>query len=303
MSHTIEARGVTVRYGQTTAVDDLSFRLEGGKIHGLLGRNGSGKTSLLSVLAAFRRATSGTITVDGQPVFENPDVVGDICFIRGAGDTVVNDWPEDRVKHALKFAEIVRPAWDAAFAAELVDRFELPLGTRVGDLSQGQRSALGITLGLASRAPITIFDESYLGLDAPSRYAFYDLLLADFAAHPRTFVISTHLIEEVARLFEQVLIIDRGRLLLQGDADEVRARGASVTGPAPEVDRFTSGLEVLNAKQLGPTKSATVFGHLTEDDHRRATRAGLEVGPVPLQDLFVHLTEPNRSPADTRSPR
>lgn len=241
------------------------------------------------------------MNVDGQPVFETPQVVRDICFIRGAGDTVTYDWPDDRVKNALAFAATVRPRWDPAFADVLVDRFQLPLKTRLGQLSRGQRSALGITMGLASRAPVTIFDESYLGLDAPSRYAFYDRLLADFAEHPRTFVISTHLIEEVAALFEQVLIIDHGRLLLQGDTDDLRERGATVTGLAVEVDRFTSGLDVLSAKQLGPTKSVTVFGSLTGEDRRRATRAGLEIGPVALQDLFVHLTEPQRPLADTRS--
>lgn len=303
MTRTIEARDLTIRYGEVTAVDSMSFRLEGGRIHGLLGRNGSGKTSLLSVLAAFRRATGGAVTVDGRPVFENPEAVRDICFIRGAGDTVTSDWPADRVKDALAFAATLRANWDAAFADELVDRFQLPRDTRLAQLSRGQRSALGITLGLASRAPVTIFDESYLGMDAPSRYAFYDLLLADFAAHPRTFVISTHLIEEVARLFEQVLIIDRGRLLLQSDSDDLRERGATVTGPAGEVDRFAADLEVLSTRQLGPTKSATVFGALTGEARRRATAAGLEIGPVALQDLFVHLTEPARELADTRSQR
>lgn len=299
MTHTIEAHDLTVRYGDTTAVDRLSFRLDGGRIHGLLGRNGSGKTSLLSVLAGFRRADDGEMTVDGQPVFENPDVVGDICFIRGAGDTVTSDWPDDRVKHALEFAAAVRPAWDQPTADALVERFELRRRQRISELSRGQRSALGITLGLASRAPITIFDESYLGLDAPSRYAFYDLLLAEVAEHPRTFVVSTHLIEEVAALFEQVVIIDCGRLLVQGDADDLRARGATVTGPAEEVDRFTAGRRVLSSRQLGPTRSVTVDGALSDDDRRRASAAGLELSPVPLQDLFVHLTDREQPLAET----
>lgn len=296
MTASVEARDVTVRYGSTTAVDRLSFRLEGGRIHGLLGRNGSGKTSLLSVLAAFRRVDEGEVLLDGRPVFEREDAVRDICFIRGAGDTVTNDWPDDRVRNALEFAATMRPRWDAAFADDLVEQFQLPLASRLGELSRGQRSALGITLGLASRAPLTIFDESYLGMDAPSRYAFYDRLLADFAAHPRTFVISTHLIEEVAALFEDVLIIDEGRLLLQGDADDLRERGCTVTGPADAVEAFVADLTVLNDRQLGPTRSATVYGLLDEEQRRAARAAGLELGPVPLQDLFVHLTEPTRSP-------
>lgn len=298
----VEVADLTVRYGDTVAVDGLTTRFDGGRIHGLLGRNGSGKTSLLSVIAAFRRASSGEVSVGGRPVFEQPDVVSEVCLIRGAGDTVVNDWPDDKIKHALAFAAAVRPRWDAALAERLLDRFELPRGGRIGELSRGQRSALGITLGLASRAPVTIFDESYLGMDAPSRYAFYDLLLADVAEHPRTVIVSTHHIEEVARLFEQVVIIDRGRLVLQGDADDLRAQGATVTGDAAAVARFVAGRDVLETRQLGPTAAATVFGELDATDRRQAADAGLELGPVPLQDLFVHLTEPTRLASTQRSP-
>lgn len=295
MTMTIEVRDLVLRYGDLTALDRVSFRLDAGKIHGLLGRNGSGKTSLLSVIAAFRRATSGEVCINGEPVFENPDVVRDLCFIRGAGDTVEHDWPADRVKDALAFAATFRPAWDADYAAALVDRFQLSPKKRIGQLSRGQRSALGVTLGLASRAPLTVFDESYLGMDAPSRYAFYDELLADFMANPRTFIISTHLIEEVSSLFEEVVIIDKGRLVLHEPADELRARGASVTGPAEAVARFAEGLTILGDKQLGPTRSVMVYGELDNGQLAAARDAGLELGPVALQDLFVHLTEARSS--------
>ena len=292
MSVSVETRDLTVRYGRTTAVDGLSVRLEAGRIHGLLGRNGSGKTSLLSVLAAFRKASGGQALVDGEPVFENPRATRRTCFIRGSGDTVEHDWPVDRVRDALSFAATVRPGWGADYADALADRFQLPRRTRVGELSRGQRSALGVTLGLASRAPLTIFDESYLGMDAPSRYAFYDELLTDFMEHPRTFVISTHLIEEVSSLFEEVVIIDEGRLVLHEDAEELRSRGVAVTGPTEAVDRFADGLDVLSERRLGPTKSVTVYGDLPATQLQDAREAGLELGPVALQDLFVHLTAP-----------
>jgi ABC-2 type transport system ATP-binding protein len=135
-----------------------------------------------------------------------------------------------------------------------------------------------------------MFDEAYLGLDAPSRYLFYDELLADYAAHPRTIVISSHLIEEVDRLFERVLILDRGRVLLDDDADSVRARGLTVTGPAPAVRSFVASRTVLASRALGPTAEATLVGDLDDDAVRQARTLGLDLGPVPLQDLFVHLT-------------
>ena len=233
MTMRIEVGGLQLRYGETVALDDLGFTLEGDKIVGLLGRNGSGKTSLLSVMAAFRPASGGRVLIDGQEVFENPAVTERICLIREGGDVQM----DEKVKVALRFAEEMRPNWDAEYARALLDRFEVPLNKNVCDLSRGQQSSLGVTLGLATRAPLTMFDESYLGMDAPSRYAFYDALLADFMEHPRMFVISTHLIEEVASLFEEVVIIDEGHLLLHDGAEALRSRGASVTGPSEAVDR------------------------------------------------------------------
>jgi ABC-2 type transport system ATP-binding protein len=296
MSGEVELRELTVRYGATVAVDGLSLRLQGPAIHGLLGRNGSGKTSLLSAVAAFRPPSGGEVLIDGEPVFENPTATRKVCFIRGVGDTVEHDWPGDRVRDALGLAARLRPAWDSEYADKLVDRFGLSPRKRLGELSRGQRSSLGVVLGLASRAPVTIFDESYLGMDAPSRYAFYDELLNDYLAHPRTIVVSTHLIEEVAPLFEHVAIIDQGRLLLHEPADELRARGATVIGPAEQADRFTAGMTTLAMRELGPTRSVTVDGVLDEADRRRAAELGLELGPVALQDLFVHLTEPGGRP-------
>ncbi len=287
MTMRIEVDGLQLRYGETVAIDDLSFGVEGDKIVGLLGRNGSGKTSLLSVLAAFRPASGGRVRINGQDVFENAAITEQICLIREGGDVQM----DEKVKAAFEFAEYLRPNWDGEYARALLDRFQVPLNKKVCDLSRGQQSSLGVTLGLASRAPLTMFDESYLGMDAPSRYAFYDALLSDFMEHPRMFVISTHLIEEVASLFEEVVIIDRGRLLLHDDAEALRSRGAAVTGPAEAVDRFVDGLTVLNARQLGGTKSAMVYGGLDDDRVEQARAAGLEIGALALQDLFVHLTE------------
>ncbi len=285
MSFGVEVRDLTVRYGRTTALDRVSLTLEPGRIHGLLGRNGSGKTSLLSVLAAFRPATSGTVLVDGEDPFENPRVMAGTCLVRESGDHM-----DDKARATLEIAAAVRPTWDAELAGRLVDRLQVPLDRKPSQMSRGQRSALGVVVGLASRAPLTMLDESYLGLDAPSRYAFYDELLADYAEHPRTIVVSSHLIEEVERLFEQVVVLDQGRVLLADDADALRARGATLTGPSDVVDAFLDGRRVLERRTLGRTAQVTVDGGLDEAERRRARDAGLDVGPVPLQDLFVHLT-------------
>ncbi|GAA2783405.1 ABC transporter ATP-binding protein [Nonomuraea dietziae] len=279
----IDIDNLKVAYGETVAIDSLSLRLDTGKIYGLLGRNGAGKTSLLSVLAGFRRHSGGTVLADDSPIFENWLTTREISLIRDAGETVNLGTVED----ALYFAEDVRPRWDAAYAQELIDLFKLDRKKNVKSMSKGQRSAVGVVVGLASRAPLTMFDESYLGMDAPSRQAFYDALLADFMAHPRTIILSTHLIEEVSSLFEEVVIIDKGRLVVHSPADELLAMGSAVTGPAEQVEEFTRDLTVLGSKQLGPTRSVMVYGPL---DHAEARKAGLETGPIAMQELFIHLT-------------
>lgn len=290
MTMIVEVDRMSLRYNDVTALDELTFALTGGKIYGLLGRNGAGKSSLLAVLAGYRRESGGTVRIGGQPVFENAAVTGQVCLIRGTGDAAP---PSLKVADVLRFAELLRPGWDAEFAAELLDGFGVPLNKTAGSLSHGKQCALGITIGLASRAPLTLFDESYLGLDAPSRYRFYDALLADVMANPRTVVLSTHLIEEVSALFEEVLILDEGRLMLHEEAETLRGAGSAVTGDAELVDRFVDGLRVLGAKELGRTKSAMVFGELDDEWRGRARAAGLDLGPLALQDLFVHLTEPS----------
>jgi ABC-2 type transport system ATP-binding protein len=281
----VRVDGLTLRYGDTTAVDGLSFDLAAGKIYGLLGRNGSGKTSLMSVLAAFRRATAGTVRIAGDDPFENQQLTSQICLIRENGDV----FDSERCHRVLALAQRLRPFWDQQYAERLVDRFQLPLRKRPQQLSRGQRSALACILGLASRAPLTMFDESYLGMDAPSRYAFYEELLTDYAGHPRTVIVSTHLIEEFGALFEEVVVIDQGRLLVHDQTDALRARGAAVTGPAEVVDRLTEGLTVLSERRLGGTKSTTVYGPPDSLRHHAAA-AGAQLEPVALQDLFVHLT-------------
>jgi ABC-2 type transport system ATP-binding protein len=196
----------------------------------------------------------------------------------------------DTVRGVLRRAAIYRPRWSQDLSDRLVETFELPPKKVVAKLSRGQRSALGITVAMAGRTSLTLLDEAYLGMDAPSRYAFYDALLEDYMEHPRTFIVSTHHIDEVAPLFESVVIIDRGRLVAHDDTDALRTRGIAVTGPADVVGRFTDGMTVLSEQRLGPTVSVTVLGSLDERQRSDGSAAGLEFSPVTLQDLFVHMT-------------
>jgi ABC-2 type transport system ATP-binding protein len=291
MSFTASLRDVTLKYKDTDALADVNLELEAGKIYGLLGRNGAGKTSLLSLLAAFRKPTSGEILIGGEPVWENAAVVSRVALIREGGD--FDD--ADTVKAAIDTGQI-RPGFDTEYALKLAERFELPLKKKVRELSRGKRSALAAVCGLAARAELTMFDEVHLGMDAPTRDAFYKELLAEYMDRPHTVILSTHLIDEVANYLEEVIIVDRGRILRHEELEVFQGMGATLTGPAAAVDAVAAGLEVLAEQQLGGTKAATVAA-LDPGARERAAAAGLEIGPVGLQDLFIHLTEPTREGA------
>ena len=180
--------------------------------------------------------------------------------------------------------------WDAEFAERLVHDFRLPLKRYIKKLSRGQLSAVGVIVGLASRAPLTFFDEPYLGLDAVARQIFYDRLLEDYAEHPRTIVLSTHLIDEVANLLEHLLVIDQGRILLDRDADEVRGSATTVAGGRAAVESFVADRAVIGREGIGGLASVTIDGRLDQADRVRAAELGLELAPVSLQQLIVHMT-------------
>jgi ABC-2 type transport system ATP-binding protein len=285
MTTVIETTGLTKRYGTLAAVDGVSIRLDEGRIYGLLGRNGAGKTTLMSLLTGQEFATSGDIRVFGEHPVENAGVLERVCFIKES-----QKYPDDfKVRHVFRSAPWFFPNWDADFAAGLIEEFRLPVDQRMKKLSRGQFSSVGVVVGLAARAPLTFFDEPYLGLDAVARQLFYDRLLADYAEHPRTIVLSTHLIDEVSDLLEHVLLIDEGRMLVDSPADELRGTATNVVGGREAVERFVGRREILHRDAIGGLVSVTVGG-LDDEDRRAATAAGLELAPVSLQQLVVRLT-------------
>ncbi|GAB3150258.1 ABC transporter ATP-binding protein [Microbacterium neimengense] len=293
MTAVIEVSALTKRYRDTVAIDDVSFRIEKDAIYGLLGRNGAGKTTIMSILTAQNFATSGQVRVFGEDPYENAHVLSRVCFVRES-----QRYPDDALPaHAFRIARLFFPNWDQELAGRLIADFRLPMKTRIKKLSRGQLSAVGVIIGIASRAEITFFDEPYLGLDAVARQIFYDRLLEDYAEHPRTIILSSHLIDEVSNLLEKVIVIEGGRVLLDEDTEALRERATSVVGDAEAVDAFVAGREVLHRESLGRVASVTVLGALTPDERARMRDAGLELAPVSLQQLVVRLTQRVESPA------
>ncbi|MBC5636143.1 ABC transporter ATP-binding protein [Ornithinibacillus sp. BX22] len=278
----IEVKNLTKQYGNKRALDSISFMLNEPKIYGLLGRNGAGKTTFMEILAGQILSTSGEILIDGEKPFDNQKLTESICLIK-EGHNFKKDLT---IKHVLKISSYFYPNWDQSLALELVKEYNLDLKAKVKALSKGMESALGIIVGLASKAQVTVFDEPYIGLDAAARKKFYEILLEEYEKEPRTIIFSTHLIDEVSLMFEEVLIIQDGKLALQEDADVLRNSACAVSGTEELVENFIQDKEVIMTKKLAGMMTAYVVGH-----SEAAIAAGLSVEGVPIQELMIYLTE------------
>lgn len=283
----IKAVDLHLSYGSEQILQEINFEINEPKIYGLLGRNGVGKTSLLSLIGSFREPTSGQILINGEEPFENARMMQEVTLMYDKDFTGETDSPSDVIKYISRY----RPHFDLDYAMDLIKKFKLEGKKSVQKLSRGKQSAFNVVVGLASRSPITIFDEVYLGMDSPARDIFYKELLKDQQLHPRIIILSTHLVSEMDYLFDEVIIIKDGRILLKEPYDEIVSRGVTATGSKQAVDEFVEGKEVLNEEQLGDTRSVTIYGDLSEAEQMHAIELGLHVGPVSLHDLFIQLTK------------
>ncbi|EIV92188.1 ABC transporter ATP-binding protein [Frankia sp. QA3] len=287
MTATITVSGLTRRYRHHLALDDVGLTVDGPSITGLVGRNGAGKTTLLRIVAAQELPTAGRVLVFGASPIENDAVLRRMVFVRED-----QTFPDIKVRDALKAASWFHPHWCGELAETLIGEFDLPTDRAIKRLSRGMRSALSIVIGLAARAEVTLFDEPYAGLDAVARRLFYDRLLAEYAEHPRTVLLSTHLIDEVAGLLERVVMIDRGRVVLDAAADDIRGEWTTVSGPSAAVEQLVAGRPTRGRRRIASQESVIVAGALDDIDHLRARELHLRVEPLSLQQVVVQASNP-----------
>ena len=278
--------GITKTYGTNDVLQDVSLELESGRIYGLIGRNGAGKTTLLSILSAQNPATRGTVTLDGETVWENPQALSHLCLSRELNPTSGNGMTAMKVKEYLEIASVFYPHWDREMAKRLVEEFHLDVKKRMAKLSKGMLSMVTIVVALASCADFTFLDEPVAGLDIVAREKFYRLLVEEFNETGRTFVVSTHIIEEASDIFEEVIIVDQGRIYLKENTQELLERCVHVSGREEDVDAVTAGLEKHQEEHLGRSKGVTV---MLKPGQRLAAGYDVTVQRLSLQKLFAAL--------------
>ena len=289
MTGILKAEGIVKTYGEQEVLKNLDLRVEPGKIYGLIGRNGVGKTTLLSILTGQNKRDAGSVTYNGEEVWENQNALDALCFSRELSPTQFNGPNNFKVGQYIKSAAIFYPHWDQAYAEALKAEFKLEDKKKISQLSKGQMSMVTILIALASKAPITILDEPVAGLDVVMRERFYQLLLEEFARTERTFLVSTHIIEEAANVFEQILILDEGRIIENTPTDELLAQFRAVSGHAAAVDRVCRGVQVLTIQSLGLHKAVIVRSSPEKLAALEALGEDVSVTGVNLQNVFVAL--------------
>jgi ABC-2 type transport system ATP-binding protein len=282
----IEVKNVSKRYGKTVALKDVSATIADGKISGFLGRNGAGKTTLLNIITNRIFADQGQVWIDGEPAVENDIAQAKIFYM-----TEATLYPKEmRVREVFALTRSFYPTFDLDYARSLADRFKLETGKRIGSLSTGYLSIFKLVLTLAANTPIAIFDEPMLGLDANHRDLFYRELIAHYTTAPQTVILSTHLIQEVAHLLEEVILIDQGQILLTQPVDELLGLAYTVSGSGEDVDRYAAGKKVIREEALGRYKAATIYQKRSSADQESLVKLGLDLAPAGLQDVFISLT-------------
>ncbi|MGG4143504.1 ABC transporter ATP-binding protein [Paenibacillus algorifonticola] len=286
MSIVLSCDKLIKKYGRTYALRNLDLQLEENVIYGLLGRNGAGKSTLLNLIAGGILPNEGTIEVRGKKLGRG-ELPKDFCFV-----------PENnkrfggaRVIEILQFAASFHPNWNWTLAHKLLQTFRLDPDKKIRQLSRGAGTLVGNTIGLASRAPLTLFDEPVLGLDFLMREKFYKELMEDYANYPRTILLSTHLIDEIVPVAEKVYIIEDGSILLHDDLDQIRMAAFSIRGNSEAVKSFTAGKRVLYTESYGHGTLAAIYEPLNDKDMQQALMMDISIENMSLQKFFSYLIE------------
>lgn len=277
----IEIKNLSKNYGKVCALDNVSVTFEEGKIYGLLGRNGAGKSTMLNCITGFIFPNSGSITLDGKNVIENDKALSKIY--KTSEKTYYPDTM--KIKELFKTTQSFYPDFDMDYALDISKQFGLDVNKKVKGLSTGFTSILKQIIALSVNTPFVFFDEPVLGLDANNRDLFYRLLIEKISEKPFCAVISTHLIEEVSTIVENVIIVKNGKIIRNTTCEELLQQGYTVSGSATAVDAYISDKNVIGTDSLGGLKTAYIIGKAEKEIPN-----GLEITRLDLQKLFVKLT-------------
>ena len=277
---TLQLNKVTAGYTKVPVITDITFDVNPGEICGLIGLNGAGKSTVLNMIARRIEKTSGDITLDGVDLHKNPNAMHEVYL--SSSD---NWFPQEyKFKDLLAIYKVTYPEFDMEFAQDLIKVFDVNVKQKYSKASTGYKSIMKIILALTNPSEYIFLDEPVLGLDANHRQLFNKKLLEAYARRPRTFVIATHLIEEVASILEKVIVIKDGLVTEEVLVEDVLRKGYVVSGASTLVEEYVADKKVLETDRIGNFTRSVVIGAIGE------AQPGLEFSPLTLQDYFISIT-------------
>ncbi|OZG64483.1 ABC transporter [Bifidobacterium hapali] len=284
---------LTKAYGSNTAVaalDHVNLVLQPA-IYGLFGRNGAGKSTLLSLIANRLLPTFGSINLDGVNVRDNEQAQSHIYLVN---ETLPFLWPV-RVSSIFRREERYYGGFDWGFSARMLAQFGIEPGRAYSQLSRGQRQIVRLVAALCVPTDVVLFDEPVSSLDAASRERFYQFVLESYASCPRTIIIATHIINEIAGVIERAIILDRGTVTDEFAAESVNSLATTLVGDAHTVSNFVTDacLTVLTYETLGRLANVTVRGGVDANE----LPDGIVTSELSLQEYVIAVTEGEASAA------
>lgn len=266
-------------------IKNFDYNFLENKIYGIIGRKQSGKTSLLNLISGHLESSSGTLYLDGKPLYNNASINDRLCFVAN-----YQKFPGHfTVKNIMKMMSGFYPKWDNSYAYELLEYFKIPSKIKFSQLRANESSIFLGIIGLASRANITIFDDPVKDADAKDRYDFFNFLYTHFEIYPRTFIIATNFIDEIDFAIDTVLFVDNGKLIDVYDTQEIKENFVYLTGKSEVLKSLISGIKIIGVEERGKTLTVCIRQKLSKDDIRKYKKYLIKIHEVPIQKVFIHL--------------
>ena len=278
----LEMQNVTKTFGDFTALKNLSLTVPKGAVYGLVGPNGAGKSTAIRHLTGIYRPDSGKVTMDGQPIYENPEIKAAIGYIP---DDIFY-YPSATLEDMRRFYRGIYPQFDDALFDRLYDVFRLPKKGQIRRFSKGMQKQAAFHLALCTRPKTLILDEPVDGLDPVMRRQVMSLILSDVAEYGTTVLISSHNLRELEDVCDHVGIMDHGEMLMEKSLADMQGNThkLQIVGGIPE------GLEILRESTSGRLKTLIVRGAAWEISTKAAAAkpAYFDVLPLSLEEIFIY---------------
>ncbi len=276
---------ISLKRHHKTLIKNFSYNFLDHKVYAIVGKTESGQKDLLDLITARKEASEGSITLDGDIYNHYSKQSYKICYLPpdttfSIGVTVIE---------IFKIMADFYPLWDSYYAYELISYFEISYKTNYGALSDEQKSLLLGILSLATKAPITVLYHPAERADLKSRYDFFNFLYVHQAKYPRTFIVATNMVDEIDYLIDNLLLLDKGRLISNFTIDELKENFRYLTGKSEVLRSLITGVKVIGYEERGNQLTVCIREKLRKDDIRKYQKYLIKISEVPIQKIIIYL--------------